>query len=71
LPVFAKHVEEVKKELLDKKGIVVDNVIMTSDERDPNWWADVLALGWKRVDYSETTEQYGPWYVITSLSDSL
>ncbi|KAH6909017.1 hypothetical protein BKA70DRAFT_1371714 [Coprinopsis sp. MPI-PUGE-AT-0042] len=28
----------VKKELLDKKGMVVDQVIMTSDEEDPNWY---------------------------------
>ena len=38
---------------------------MTSDERDPNWWAEVAKLGWTWVDYAaeRTVEKYGKWYV--------
>lgn len=64
ISAFVKQVEAVKQELLDKTGMVVDNVIMTSDEKDPKWWEEVAALGWRHVDHSETGEQYGVWYPI-------
>lgn len=64
LPVIARRVEEVKKELLDRKGIVVNRVIMTSDERNKDWWDGVRALGYYAVDHSETVEKYGRWYPV-------
>jgi hypothetical protein len=60
-PVISRRVEEVKAEILHRKGIVVDHVIMTSDERDPAWWEGVKALGWFSLDHSNTVELYGPW----------
>lgn len=66
LPAVAKRVAEVQRELLDKKGINVTHVIMTSDERDPNWWAEVRSYGWNWVDYAaeRTVETYGKWYPV-------
>ncbi|KAJ8588385.1 hypothetical protein M405DRAFT_740358 [Rhizopogon salebrosus TDB-379] len=66
LPVIARRVAEVQEDLRTQKGIEVTQVIMTSDERDPEWWAGVKELGWTYVDYaSERTEQvYGNWYPV-------
>jgi hypothetical protein len=61
--VIARRVAEVQEDLRTQKGIEVTQVIMTSDERDPEWWAGVKELGWTYVDYaSERTEEvYGKW----------
>ncbi|KAI6012459.1 hypothetical protein F5J12DRAFT_781406 [Pisolithus orientalis] len=66
LPAVARRVAEVQQELFDKKGINVSHVIMTSDERDPNWWAEVRKYGWTWVDYAaeRTVEKYGRWYPV-------
>jgi len=40
----------------------VKDVIMTSDEDDPAWWAEVAHLGFKYPDHSKTEEEYGRWY---------
>jgi hypothetical protein len=62
LSVIARQVEEVKAEILHRKGIVVDRVIMTSDEKSSTWWDDVRAQGWSRPDHSRTAELHGLWY---------
>ncbi|THV07511.1 hypothetical protein K435DRAFT_833398 [Dendrothele bispora CBS 962.96] len=64
IPVYARRVEEVKAEILEKRGIVVNHVIMTSDERDEGWWKEVEEQGWLAVDHSQTKELYGDWYPI-------
>jgi len=64
LPVIARRVEEVKAELLEKKGIVVRHVLMTSDERNATWWQQVTELGWFMPDHSQTKEIYGDWYPV-------
>jgi len=64
ISVIARRVEEVKQELLKRKGLVVNHVIMTSDERNATWWDDVVAQGWYRVDHSKTVEIYGAWYQV-------
>ena len=64
ISVIARRVEEVKKELQERKGIAVSNVIMTSDERDASWWEQVKAQGWHSVDHSETAKLHGPWSVL-------
>jgi hypothetical protein len=61
LPVISRRVDEVKAEILQRKGIEVSHVIMTSDEGDPAWWEGVKALGWFGLDHSNTAELYGPW----------
>ncbi|KAJ7493304.1 hypothetical protein B0H11DRAFT_956715 [Mycena galericulata] len=62
LSAIARRVDEVKAELLTRKGIQVDRVIITSDEEDSGWWDEVRQLGWSRPDHSQTIERYGPWY---------
>ncbi|KAG1802972.1 uncharacterized protein HD556DRAFT_1490165 [Suillus plorans] len=66
LSVIARRVSEVQEELRTRKGIHVTHVIMTSDERDPEWWSDVRALGWTWVDYAaeRTEEIYGKWHPV-------
>lgn len=61
LSVIARRVEEVKQEILERKGIVVDRVVMTSDERNATWWEGVTAQGWYGLDHSQTVELYGGW----------
>ncbi|KAJ7648301.1 hypothetical protein DFH06DRAFT_1423842 [Mycena polygramma] len=66
LSTFARHVDEVKAELLQTTGLTVKHVIITSDERDPTWWDAADAYGMTRVDYggatAEVKEKYREWY---------
>jgi hypothetical protein len=63
IPVIARRVREVQDELRERKQIEIEanHVIMTSDESDPAWWAEVNSQGWVGVDHSETGEVHGPW----------
>ena len=61
LAVIARRVDEVKEEIQRRKGISVDHVIMTSDEKNATWWEDVRALGWYSIDHSETVKTLGVW----------
>jgi hypothetical protein len=58
----------VQDELLERKNIHVptNRVIITSDESDPKWWAEVEAMGWVRMNHKEmkTEERYGRWYPV-------
>ena len=42
-------------------------VIMTSDERDPEWWDEVRSLGWLYIDHGpdgeDTSNKLGRWCV--------
>jgi len=62
MSVIRRRVEEVKQEILERKGIVVNHVIMTSDERNATWWEAVTGEGWYGIDHSKTVELYGAWY---------
>ena len=65
IPVIARRVREVQEELsLKYPDMNVDHVIMTSDERDEAWWGQVKAQGWYRLDHSNTSAQYGRWFVL-------
>lgn len=59
--MIARRVDEVKQELLERKGLVINHVVMTSDERNATWWEDVTSLGWFGLDHSQTVELYGDW----------
>lgn len=61
--------QEVQDELLERKGMTVDHVIMTSDEPNATWWQEVTDRGWLRVDHSKTEELYGGWCVALALVD--
>ncbi|KAJ7780321.1 hypothetical protein DFH07DRAFT_794610 [Mycena maculata] len=62
LSAYVRRVDEVKAEIFSTKGISVDQVIVTGDERDPEWWYAVHELGWVTTDHSQTAERYGGWY---------
>ncbi|KAJ7597465.1 hypothetical protein C8J56DRAFT_920150 [Mycena floridula] len=54
LPVIARRVKEVQDELLATKGILVEHVVMTSDERNETWWQEVTEVfGWSRLHHLE------------------
>ncbi|KDQ07960.1 hypothetical protein BOTBODRAFT_38399 [Botryobasidium botryosum FD-172 SS1] len=65
LSAYARRVAEMREELLLTKGVAIEHVIMTSDEQDPAWWAEVRALGWLAPDHERerTAERYGKWYL--------
>jgi len=50
---------------LANKGIEAFKTIMSSDETDPKWWAEIEARGWYPVDHARmhTEERLGAWYV--------
>jgi hypothetical protein len=64
LSVIGRRVDEVKAEVLQQKGVAVNHVIITSDERDDAWWDQVVELGWRTPDHAglKTEERYGVWY---------
>ncbi|KAJ7272628.1 hypothetical protein B0H12DRAFT_1007870 [Mycena haematopus] len=64
LSAIARRVEEVQDELWETRRLVVDRVVITSDEQDPVWWDAVSELGWVRPDHSRTVEIHGPWFPI-------
>jgi len=64
LSSIVRRVHEVQEELLQRKGLNVTAVIITSDEEDPEWWADVDKLGWKYPDHTNTESDYGRWYPV-------
>ncbi|KAF8634864.1 hypothetical protein AX15_000619 [Amanita polypyramis BW_CC] len=64
LAVIGRRVEEVRQELRERKGLEVQHVVVTSDERNATWWEDVRRQGWLTIDHSKTVEQYGHWYPV-------
>ncbi|OSD03265.1 hypothetical protein PYCCODRAFT_1434681 [Trametes coccinea BRFM310] len=68
ISVIERRVREVQEELRQRKGIDIPmtRVIVTSDEKDPAWWEEVFALGWRTVDHeaARTVEVFGRWYPV-------
>ncbi|KAG8906710.1 hypothetical protein FRB99_006308 [Tulasnella sp. 403] len=66
MSALADAVEEVRQTLRTRRGIEIgkNDVVLTSDEKDPMWWASVAELGWKFADHEKekTVETYGRWY---------
>ncbi|KAJ7225371.1 hypothetical protein GGX14DRAFT_386272 [Mycena pura] len=61
LSVIARRVGEVQDELRERTGVTVNNVLVTSDEKDAAWWLEVTKLGWFAPDHTDTKETYGEW----------
>lgn len=70
LSAWVTRVEEIKKELKEKKGVEVEKVVMMSDEKSERWWREVGELGWLRLDHDVlgTEARYGEWYVLLASS---
>ncbi|KAF9567935.1 hypothetical protein CPC08DRAFT_626000 [Agrocybe pediades] len=64
LSKFERRVNEMKLELWEKYSIVVKEVVLMSDEEDPEFWEEIRYLGWTRIDHEEeqTVKRYGHWY---------
>ncbi|KAJ3787141.1 hypothetical protein GGU10DRAFT_349647 [Lentinula aff. detonsa] len=64
IPVIARRVREMQDQILEEKGIVVNHVVMTSDEKEETWWQEVADQNWSTPDHSRTKELYGDWYPV-------
>ncbi|KAF9556712.1 hypothetical protein CPC08DRAFT_694164 [Agrocybe pediades] len=64
LVAYEKHVQDIRGKLAEKSGLVVDNVVVISDEKSDAFWNTVRAKGWLFVNHTEehTLERYGEWY---------
>jgi hypothetical protein len=51
----------VQDELAQRKGIEAKHVIVTSDEKDTEWWQDVANLGWFRLNHTKMVQGHGRW----------
>ncbi|EPQ60426.1 hypothetical protein GLOTRDRAFT_124182 [Gloeophyllum trabeum ATCC 11539] len=58
----------IQADLLASRNISVPaaHVLMTSDEQDAAWWAQVRAMGWRWIDHGaeETAARLGRWYPV-------
>ncbi|KAF8070450.1 hypothetical protein FPV67DRAFT_1413259 [Lyophyllum atratum] len=65
LSAYVRRVKEVQGSLFVKSGIKVTEVLITSDETDPTFWAEVKAQGWKYIDHTveHTLDRHGEWYL--------
>ncbi|KAG8899903.1 hypothetical protein FRC01_010332, partial [Tulasnella sp. 417] len=66
---FSRHVQDVAAELSRINGpdsplAKVTEVVVTSDESDPEWWKEVERMGWRHLKSyeSEIAQRYGKWY---------
>ncbi|KAG9016616.1 hypothetical protein FRB90_002777 [Tulasnella sp. 427] len=69
LSAYGERIKEVQEELAERYGSNsprgnVKEVLVSSDESDPEFWAEVKAVGWKFVDYEAmgTVKEHGLWY---------
>ncbi|KAG7446668.1 uncharacterized protein BT62DRAFT_932112 [Guyanagaster necrorhizus] len=64
LAAFVRRVEEVQEELREKLGLDVIHIIISTDEKDEDFWEEVDYLGWGYVDHEQegTVKTYGEWY---------
>ncbi|KAF8529757.1 hypothetical protein BU17DRAFT_36415, partial [Hysterangium stoloniferum] len=66
ISTLAEQVTELQQVLSRDHGLVIDKVLITSDEKNQTWWDDVRAHGWKTMnhDIEQTAKLYGAWYPI-------
>ncbi|KAG8987180.1 hypothetical protein FRB90_003552, partial [Tulasnella sp. 427] len=69
LSTYARRIKQVQDELAQLHGpdsplSDLQNVVVTSDDRDPKWWKEVHELGWLGTDEfdEEIGAKYGRWY---------
>ncbi|KAK7064106.1 hypothetical protein R3P38DRAFT_2491061 [Favolaschia claudopus] len=64
LSAISRRVGEVQQEIHEKRGLRVNHVVITSDERNATWWRQVSELGWFAPDHTDTKALYGDWYPV-------
>ncbi|KAG8925562.1 hypothetical protein FRC02_009589 [Tulasnella sp. 418] len=69
LSTYDKEVQHIKAELADRHGPAsplskVNHVLVTSDEKDSEWWGTVRQQGWYFIDHGseKTSDALGKWY---------
>ncbi|KAG8923486.1 hypothetical protein FRC02_011115 [Tulasnella sp. 418] len=66
LSAYATQIGHVQAELRSLNSPYPDgtHILVTSDEKDPNWWAQVRERGWYFIDHGgeKTSEVHGKWY---------
>lgn len=65
LSAWRRGVEDVRTVLREEKGVDVQRVVITSDEKDAAWWAEVASFGWTAIDHTklDTVARLGEWCV--------
>ncbi|TFK35507.1 hypothetical protein BDQ12DRAFT_688252 [Crucibulum laeve] len=69
LPQFKNYTDkvlEIQHELCEKQNIDVSHVLVTSDEQDPAFWADIRGhQSWAYINHTveNTLEKLGEWYL--------
>lgn len=63
LSTWDTAVRDVKQSLLERRGLHVEHIIVTSDERNQKWWDEAAALGWLKMEREIVPEarHYGKW----------
>lgn len=66
ISVLAQNVDTIRNRLQTERGVTLqpEHVLVTSDEKDPNWWAEITQRGWSYVDHTgeQTVKKLGRWY---------
>ena len=47
LSTLVDYVQRVREETTQKTNIVLQKILVTSDEKDPAWWEGIKDLGWE------------------------
>ncbi|QRV86513.1 hypothetical protein RhiJN_14531 [Ceratobasidium sp. AG-Ba] len=67
---YARRVKEIQDALRARPngGIDARHVLVTSDERNPEWWEEIAELGpeWGWIDHAteQTVQKHGKWYPV-------
>ncbi|KAF8994270.1 hypothetical protein BDQ17DRAFT_1251953, partial [Cyathus striatus] len=75
LSAYSEEVQVIQEQLREKQGLDVHEVLITSDETDPDFWAQAGGLGWKKIDHDvlQTETKLGGWYpsIIDAVAQSM
>ncbi|KIY44583.1 hypothetical protein FISHEDRAFT_51260 [Fistulina hepatica ATCC 64428] len=60
------QVKAVQQELLERRGLNVEHVIVSSDDTSHEFWEEIRSLGWSYVDHEaeKTAEKLGQWWSV-------
>lgn len=64
LSAYVRRVREVQEELEMRHGVSVQRVIVSSNEQNRAFWADIDRLGWAHIDYGTGVTNGGWWGII-------
>ncbi|KAL7416726.1 hypothetical protein BDY24DRAFT_412220 [Mrakia frigida] len=61
---FANHISNIRQEFIDEGRSDSKSwpVVVTTDERDPKYLAELTSLGWTLVDHAALRKTHGIWF---------